>query len=74
MSPLEATDYLRREMRLDPDIKLMVSAALTAGGHKDLFDWAEASPDQVVMVAEAAKDLVAQTAEFERRLAAGDLS
>jgi hypothetical protein len=74
MTPLEATDYLRRRVREDDDIKLMVTSAVTAGGHSDMFDWASANPEQVVMVAEAARDLEEQTAEFARRLATGDLS
>jgi hypothetical protein len=74
MNTLEATDYLRRQVRLDPDVKLMVAAAVTAGGHADLFAWAKADPDGVLLVAEAARDMAEQSAEFERRLAAGDLS
>ena len=74
MNTLEATDYLRRAVRQDDDVKLMVAAAVTAGGHSDLFAWAAADPDGVVLVAEAAADMVDQTAEFERRLSTGDLS
>jgi len=74
LTPLQAADYLRRRMRVDNDIKLMVTAAVTKGGHADLFDWASGEPDQARLVAAAARDLEEQTAEFARRLAVGDLS
>ena len=74
LTSLQAADYLRRRMRLDDDIKLMVTAAVSKGGHSDLFDWASKEPDQALLVASAAKDLEEQTDEFARRLAAGDLS
>jgi hypothetical protein len=74
MTPLEATDYLRRKVREDADVKLMVTTAVSAGGHRDMFDWASSDPDQVVLVAEAVKDLEDQTDEFSRRLSIGDLS
>lgn len=74
MDALKSVDYLRRRQREDDDVKLMVSVAVSKGGHADLFDWAEAAPDEVVLLAEAVRDLEEQTAEFERRLATGDLS
>jgi len=74
VTPIEAIDYLRRRAREDDDVKLMVAAAVSAGKWSDMFDWADNMPEQVVMVAEAAKDLEEQTDEFKRRLASGDLS
>jgi len=74
MELLQAADYLRRKVREDDDVKLMVAAAVTASGCADLFDWAEKSPEQVTLLAESVMDLLDQTDEFERRLATGDLS
>lgn len=74
MTPLDATDLLRRRMREDDDVKLMVSVAVTTSGNTDLFDWAEEHPDLAIMLAESVTDLDDQTSEFERRLSTGDLS
>lgn len=74
MTPLEATDLLRRRMREDEDVKLMVSTAVSTCGCPDLYDWADRFPDLAVMLAESVVDLDDQTSEFERRLSTGDLS
>jgi hypothetical protein len=74
MTALEATDYLRRMVRMDDEVKLMVAAAVSAGGYGDLFSWAAEDPDGVVLVAEAAREMIESTAEFDRRLSTGDLS
>jgi hypothetical protein len=74
MDALQATDYLRRAVRTDDDVKLMVAAAVTAGGHADLFAWAAADPAGVILVAEGALEMAETTAEFDRRLSTGDLS
>ena len=74
MELLQAADYLRRKVREDDDVKLMVAAAVTASGSVDLFDWADKAPEQVTLLAESVMDLLDQTDEFERRLATGDLS
>lgn len=74
MNVLEATDYLRRRQREDDDVRIMVAAAVTKRGCADLYAWAELYPKEVVMVAEAAKDMDDETAEFERRLETGDLT
>ena len=74
MDALEAVDYLRLRQREDPDVHLMVAGAVDKGNYADLFDWADAEPEQAIMLAEATKDLEEQLAEFDRRLSTGDLS
>jgi len=74
VSPLEAVNYLRERQREDDDVKLMIVGAVDRGGYTDLFDWADKNPDEAVMLATQAQDLEEQLAEFDRRLATGDLS
>jgi hypothetical protein len=74
VNALEATDYLRRKMQEDADVKSMVTSICARGGFADLFEWAEAEPDEVILVAESVTDMLSQVEEFDRRLASGDLS
>ena len=71
---LHATDLLRRMVREDEDVKIMVATACDRAGCEDLFEWADKRPEQVVMMAEQVADLTEQLEEFDRRLSTGDLS
>lgn len=74
MTPLEATDLLRRKSRESNDIKMMVSIVVSRAGHPDLYEWAADDPDGVVRLAEEVISIEEQEAEFDRRLSTGDLS
>lgn len=74
MTPLEATDLLRRKSRESNDIKMMVAVVVSRAGYPDLFEWAANDPDGVVALAVEVTSIEEQEAEFDRRLATGDLS
>lgn len=74
MTPLEATDLLRRKSGEDNDVKMMIAVVVSRAGHPDLYEWAADDPDGVVRLAEEVLSIEEQEAEMDRRLAAGDLS
>jgi hypothetical protein len=71
---MHATDMLRRLVREDEDVKIMISAACDRVGCDDLFAWAAERPEEVIMMAAQVVDLSEQLGEFDRRLSTGDLS
>jgi len=71
---LHATDMLRRLVREDEDVKIMIAAACDRAGCEDLFAWADKRPEEVIMMAAQVVDLSEQLEEFKRRLSTGDLS
>jgi len=74
VTPLEATDLLRRKSSESEDVKMMVALVSSKSGYPDLYEWASNDPDGVVMLAEQVISIEEQEAEFDRRLASGDLS
>lgn len=74
MTLVEAVDYLRQRRMEDPETRMMLALIIENGGFTDLFDWADAHPDQAIALATQQKDIEEQFGEFERRLSTGDLS
>lgn len=74
MELVEAVDYLRQRRMEDADTKMTLALIIESAGFTDLFDWADAHPEQAIALATQQKDIEEQFAEFERRLSTGDLS
>jgi hypothetical protein len=74
MTSTEAAVIIREGIRNDPDLGRAVRALLTNVGADDLYEWVEAYPDMAIKLAEEIDSVKSQISEFERRLAAGDLS
>jgi len=74
MQLVEAVDYLRRRRQEDKDTAMMLALIVESAGFADMFDWADAHPDQAIALATQQQDIEEQFAEFDRRLSTGDLS
>ena len=61
-------------MQDEPDVRVMVVTAVERKGYDDLFDWADANPEEAIALAEQFTDLEDQLGEFDRRLSTGDLT
>ncbi len=61
MTAEEATVYLNEQMRQDNMLRNVRVGVLETTEYDDIYAWAEAEPQQVVIIAESWADVVSQT-------------
>lgn len=53
MTPVEAAHYLADRMKMDRDLRFVISAEAGRAGVTDIFSWAEKHEEQAVALAES---------------------